>query len=159
METTKYGKYIVEAPNVSKSEIHPNMFGQVGINNELNGTMPGAFYLSCALVLKKDEIGPRNKPHNHDFNEYLVFLGTNPEDPQDLGGEVELWLENEKHLITKSAAVFVPQGLYHTPLIFKRVDKPMILIRVGNALKDSHLSYSQDPRWASLPDEPIPLPE
>jgi hypothetical protein len=154
MATSKYKKYLVESPKISQNKQHPSLFEQVSIVNELNGTLAGAFYLSCGLVLKKDEIGPQCKPHNHDFDEYLVFLGTNPEDPQDLGGEVELWLENEKHFINKSTAVFVPRGLYHTPMLFNKVNTPFTVIRVGNSLKDSHLSYSKDPRWAHLPDVP-----
>jgi hypothetical protein len=156
METTKYKKYLVECPKIPKSkvsEIHPNILGQIAILNELNGTLPGAFYLTCGLALMKDEI-PKSKPHNHDFDEYLVFLGTNQEDPQDLGGEVELWMEDEKYIITKSTAVFIPRGIYHCPLLFNRIDRPFQVIRVGNSLKDSYLSYSQDPRWAHLPDTP-----
>jgi|WetSurMetagenome_2_1015567.scaffolds.fasta_scaffold18639_5 hypothetical protein len=153
MATSKYRKYIVESPDIAKSKVHTNIVQQIGIINELNGALPGAFYLTCGLALNPVSI-PESKPHNHDFDEYLIFLGTNPEDPHDLGGEIELWLEDEKHIITRSAAVFVPRGLYHTPLLFKRVDRPFITIRVGNSLKDTYLSYSQDPRWAHLPDDP-----
>jgi len=156
METLKYKKYLVECPEIPKdkiAEIHPNIYPQIAVIDELNGKLPGAFYLTCGLAMKKDVI-PKNKPHNHDFEEYLVFLGTNPEDPQDLGGEVELWIEDEKYIITKSTAVFIPRGLYHCPLLFHRIDRPFQVIRAGNSLKDTYLSFSPDPRWAHLPDEP-----
>jgi hypothetical protein len=46
--------------------------------------------------------------HTYDFDEIIAFIGTNPDGIHNLGGEVELWLAGEKHLITKSCLVFVP---------------------------------------------------
>jgi hypothetical protein len=71
--------------------------------------------------------------HNHPFPQYLCFLGGNPNNLLDLGGEVELTLSEdgvhmEKHIITTSSTVYIPSGLYHCPLTFTRVDKPMIFI-------------------------------
>ena len=71
--------------------------------------------------------------HNHDFPQYLCFLGSDPNNMLDLGGEVELTLSEdgvhmEKHVITTASTVYIPSGLYHCPLTFTRVDKPMIFI-------------------------------
>ena len=65
------------------------------------------------------------KPHVHDCPEIIGFFGGNPESPYDLGAEVEFWLEDEMHLITTSAMIFVPAGLKHCPLILRRVDRPI----------------------------------
>lgn len=110
----------------------------------------------CELINKADDGTIQDfKPHNHDFDEYLVFLGTNPKDASDLGGELEIWLgDEEKHIINKSSAVFIPRGLYHTPIYFKRVDTPIVMIRTGNTLKYENLSYSQDTKWADLKEPP-----
>jgi hypothetical protein len=154
MSESKYGKYIIaETP---KSAMNPHHLPTLWVNNELNGALKGAFYLMCALITKADdETTQAFKPHNHDFDEYIGFLGTNPEDPTDLGGEVEIWLGGEeKHVITKSCAVFVPRGLYHTPITIKRVDRPMVHFRTGNTLRYENLSYSKDPKWAHLSEPP-----
>ena len=37
----------------------------------------------------------------------------------------EIWLDGEKHIITKTALVFVPAGMKHCPLILRRVDRPI----------------------------------
>jgi hypothetical protein len=63
--------------------------------------------------------------HTHPFNEVIGFLGTNRENPQDLCREVELWLEDEKHILTRSCLVFVPREMKHCPLIIRRVDRPI----------------------------------
>jgi len=53
----------------------------------------------------------------------------------DLGGEVELTLSKDgkelhKFVFTEATMVYVPAGLYHCPLNFKKVDKPIIFINI-----------------------------
>ena len=66
--------------------------------------------------------------HVHDFDEILGFIGNDPQNPADLGAEVELWLEDEKYLLTKSCLVFAPAGLRHCPLRVVRVDRPFLFL-------------------------------
>ena len=72
-----------------------------------------------------------HETHWHDFNQFLVFLGGDPNNMLELGGQVELTLGEdgknlEKHVFTQFTTVFIRAGLYHGPLIFKKVDKPFI---------------------------------
>ena len=85
----------------------------------------GAFHMNVAWYLKPTEKTIEDKPHVHDTDEIIGFFGNNPEDPYDLGGEVEIWLEDEKHVIDRSAMIFVPAGMVHCPLVIKRVDRPI----------------------------------
>ncbi len=67
--------------------------------------------------------------HAHDFDQFLVFAGGDLTNMVDLGGEVELTLSLdgknlEKFVITEATTVFVPAGLYHCPLNFKKVNDP-----------------------------------
>lgn len=69
--------------------------------------------------------------HRHDFNQFLVFLGGDPNNMLDLGGEVELTLSEdgtnlEKHVFTAFTTVFIRAGLFHCPLVFTRVDMPFV---------------------------------
>jgi len=153
MEHNKYGKYfITETPpnpgmpdNRTKGNTVP-WENSLYISEELNGKVPGAFYLETNMVLRTGTIDLLSKSHSHSFDEYLMFLGTNPEDQLDLGGEVEFWLGGEKHMITRTCAVFVPAGLDHCPVYFRRVDRPFMFITSGNTLG----SRSEPP---SLPNE------
>jgi hypothetical protein len=74
-------------------------------------------------------------PHSHDFDFYLFFLGR--DDMGDLGAEIELGLgkEQEIHTITTPTSVYVPKGLVHCPLNFKRVDKPILFVHALLAAK------------------------
>ncbi|MBN2243920.1 MAG: hypothetical protein JW793_14635 [Acidobacteria bacterium] len=56
-----------------------------------------------------------------------------------LGGEIEMWIEDEKQVLTRSALLFVPAGMKHCPLILKRVDRPIFHFTVvpgGRYVKD-----------------------
>ena len=86
--------------------------------------VPEAFHMNTAWYLKAAHT-LENVPHVHAEDEIIGFLGSNPEDPADLGGEIEIWIDDEKHIITRSAMVFVPGGLKHCPLILRRVDRPI----------------------------------
>jgi hypothetical protein len=67
-------------------------------------------------------------PHSHDFDEFLCFLGGNLENIFDFDATIELSMgeEEELYLIEQASAVYIPAGLVHTPLTFKRIDKPVL---------------------------------
>ena len=70
--------------------------------------------------------------HSHDdFDEIVMFFGTNPERPHDLCGEVEWWMGGEKYVLTESCMIFVPKGVRHCPLYFRRVDRPILNLSTG----------------------------
>jgi hypothetical protein len=66
--------------------------------------------------------------HHHDVDEYLIFLGsTFPDVAGSFDAEIELFLgkEYEKHMITQATILYIPRGLEHNPLDFRRVSKPV----------------------------------
>lgn len=69
--------------------------------------------------------GHRAFPHAHDCDELVAFIGTNPDEPSDLCGEIEFHIEGEKHILTKSSYIFLPAGVRHTPQYINRVDRPI----------------------------------
>ncbi len=70
----------------------------------------------------------------HDYDQFLFFCGSNPENRSELGGKVELYLghemENmEKLFLEESAIIFVKAGMLHCPLTFVEIfdtEKPVI---------------------------------
>jgi mannose-6-phosphate isomerase-like protein (cupin superfamily) len=86
--------------------------------------VPGAFHMNTAWYLKSAQT-LENVPHVHAEDEIIGFLGSDPQKPEDLNGEIEIWIDGEQHLITRSAMVFIPGGLKHCPLILRRVDRPI----------------------------------
>jgi hypothetical protein len=73
-----------------------------------------------------------NPCHIHNFHEILAWYGGNPDDPDDFGGEVVLYMgpEMEKHVFTRPTMVYLPPGVPHCPLEITRVDSPIIQIEI-----------------------------
>ena len=82
-----------------------------------------------------------NKAHYHEFLEYIVFYGSDPDNISDLGGTVEFTIgENKDDLtvmrITESTQFFVKPGLWHSPMVFTEIkdpNKPIIFCEVSYA--------------------------
>ncbi len=103
--------------------------------------VPGAFNMNVSWYLKA---GPTidDKPHTHAQDEIIGFCSNDPARPWDLDGEIEIWLEDEKQVITKSCMIFVPAGLKHCPLVLRRVGRPIIhftVVLAGSYLKEEKL--------------------
>ena len=127
MTESKYGKYVVTELKMpeEKQKIAADYAKYATRILWLDeNVVEGAFHMNTAWYLKA-AVTLEDVPHVHDTDEIIGFFGNDHENPHDLGGEVEIWLEDEKQVITKSAMVFVPAGMKHCPLILKRVDRPI----------------------------------
>ena len=141
MSESKYGKYIITdliVPEEKKKiEVDYARYAKRILwmdKNVIDGAfhMNTAWYMNAATTLE-------DKPHAHDADEIIGFFGSDPDNPSELYGEIEMWMEDEKHVITKSALLFVPAGMKHCPLILKRVDRPIFHFTVvpgGLYIKD-----------------------
>lgn len=89
-----------------------------------NQVVEGAFQMTCIWYLKA-EPSDTFPAHTHEYDEIIGFFGSDPQNPHDLGGEIEMWLEDEKYLLTKSSLIFAPRGMKHCPLVIRRVDRPI----------------------------------
>ncbi len=96
-------------------------------------------YAECVWFLpgmEKSRSGEQGmKEHMHDFEEVLAFFGSDIQKPRDLGGEMEIWLDGEKHIITKTSLIFIPKGMKHGPITFHRIDKPIFHFSIGSTNK------------------------
>ena len=97
--------------------------------------LKGSSYCECVWMWPGGEgVYPETaepESHAHDHDETLGFFGTDFADPYDLGGEIELWIEDEKFLLTRSSVIFIPRGTYHCPLVIHRVERPIFHFSAG----------------------------
>ncbi|MDY6825585.1 MAG: hypothetical protein SVV67_00175 [Bacillota bacterium] len=108
-----------------------------------SGVFEGAPYLDCAWFSpQQEERVVVDKGHVHDYPEVITFFGSDPDDPADLCGVVELWLDGKPQTLTKSCIIFVPSGMEHCPLIIKRADRPIF-----------HFATSNDPNYKGPHEE------
>ncbi len=110
--------------------------------------VPGAFQMNTSWYLHASDMRPlfRHDEHVHDFDELIGFLGSNPEDPYDLGGEVEVGLDGELHRLTRSSIIFIPAGMKHLPLSLLRVDRPILhfSISMNGVYSNTHTATGEN---------------
>jgi hypothetical protein len=90
-----------------------------------DNVVPGSFQMNCSWYCKPNSSHLGAGSHQHKESEIIGFFSGDPENPYELGAEIEFWLEDEKFMITKSCMIFVPPNMSHCPLILHRVDQPV----------------------------------
>ena len=146
MAESKYGKYIITedlmppepAENIQTIEDQARE-GKILDRTMLLGIMdsivPGCpLFVGCEILwgLPGDKPVSIEVPHSHDFDEVIGFGGTNRNYPRDLGGEIEFHMGGETHILTKTCLIFVPKGVSHCPVTFKRIDTPIFMFEAAN---------------------------
>jgi hypothetical protein len=104
--------------------------------------LKGAFYMETAWFLpgdwpEKTKGDPTRTigKHVHDFDETIAWIGTDPADPYNLNGEVELWIDGKQNFIDRSFIAFVPAGIEHGPINIRKITKPMFHFTAGMGKK------------------------
>jgi hypothetical protein len=137
MAGTKYGKYIIcddsarPKHDVREQEPFQAIMPTIAVPVSYldNKSVGSSFYAECMWYHSASDV--QVEPHVHDFDEVLAFFGSDPADFHELRGEIELWLDDEKHILTRSCMVYIPKGLRHCPLVFRRVDRPIFHFSAG----------------------------
>lgn len=143
MAETKYGKYFL---NELKPEEREKGFGRnprflVWTDNDI---IEGSHCFS-AMIMDEKSLSVFHGPHTHRDPEVLVAIGMNPDDPMDLGGELELCMgeEMEKHIINRTTLVYIPANLLHAPFRVTRVDRPFLFIQSQYTGKMTETSFAK----------------
>jgi hypothetical protein len=127
MAKGKYAKNIL-TDLFWKSEENPNL--SVSGTRHAGAKWGGGFlsmdtdYVSTAHVMI-------SQPHVHEFPQYLNFYSANPRDAHDFDAEVEVTIEGEKYVIKEPSSVYVPAGVHHGPVVFAKINKPILFIDIA----------------------------
>jgi hypothetical protein len=145
MSKSKYGKYVISelklASKLSPPRQGPDPYyiprpdegGRIQLLYLDKEIVENGLYAECVWIMPGGKLPhtAESTPHWHDFDEVITFIGNNVEDPYDLGGEIEIWLEGEPQRLTRSSLLFIPRGMRHCPLIIRRVDRPIFHTAMG----------------------------
>jgi hypothetical protein len=125
MAESDYKKYVVDKPAyevIPKFEVK----GRIPAMTLMSGNLvPGTkMYVEAGWVLGMPDPNPHIGEHTHDFDEIIVHFGVDPKTPEDLGGEIEICIDGQPFLIKSTSAIYVPKGIKHGPLTWKKFEKP-----------------------------------
>ena len=138
----EYGKYIVQDLQhpvwfTEKMKEHYRTYAERILYIDKN-VIPGSFQMNTSWFFSPTPENPALGEHVHEFDEMVGFYGSDPADPHNLCGEVDIHIEGEKHILTKSSLIFIPAGVKHMPLSVERVDRPIF-----------HFSVAMNPEYTS----------
>ena len=97
----------------------------------------GSQYFSVMVMGPETTKMAGHGPHVHQDPELLVALGTDPDNPRDLGAEMEMCMgpEMESHIINESTMIYIPANFIHCPFRILRVIRPFLFIQCQYAPK------------------------
>jgi hypothetical protein len=123
-DTTKFGKYVHTTDLYQKIDHYTGT--SLVAREKLEGTVSMCYHCLAKPI-------SFDKPHSHDFEETLCFIGGNPLDITDFSAVVEYTIGDEKHVLTKPGCVSMPRGQVHCPIVVKNVspEKPIVFLEVS----------------------------
>ena len=134
MAGKKYGKNLVKKP---AREVKVTVPGKIKgrefptMTYMSNDLVPGCnVYLELGWIWAMPDPNPHILEHTHNYNELVLHIGSDLNNPEDLGAEIEFVVGGEPLIIDKTSALFVPKGVKHGPLTWKRVDRPHIQMAI-----------------------------
>ena len=124
---TKYEKYLIKKPahEVDMKGVKGRQFPAMTFMN--NTLVPGCnVWIGGGWIWAIPTPNPHIFEHAHNYDEIMLHIGSDPNNPEDLGAEIEFVVGGEPLIINTTSSLYVPKGVKHGPLTWKRVDKPHI---------------------------------
>jgi len=124
-DDSKYGEYVLTT-ELYKKIGHYTGTSLVARDGILQGNVSMCYHCLAKPI-------SFDKPHSHDFEETLCFIGGNPLDITDFEAVIEYTIDGEKHVLTKPGCVTMPRGVPHCPITIKNVspEKPIVFLEIS----------------------------
>jgi hypothetical protein len=131
MPKKDYSKYFVKKPAYEVTpgfEVKGRRPAMTLLSNNL---VPDTnMYIETGWVFGMPDPNPHIHEHKHDYDEIVIHLGTDPANQEELGGEIEFMVGGQPLKIDKTSAVYVPKGVKHGPLTWKKYKKPHLELTI-----------------------------
>ncbi len=64
------------------------------------------------------------------YDEIVLHIGGDPENPEDLGADVEFYVGGQCLAFNTTSGLFIPRGLRHGPIFCKEYRKPHLVMAI-----------------------------
>ncbi len=130
MPKVDYNKLLVRKPDyeVGVQAVGKHKGHQVPSMTYMSNTLvPGSnTYIEVSWIYDVPTPNPYVFEHAHNYDEIVLHIGSDPKDPEALGGEMTLEVEGQPLTFDRTTALFLPKGTKHGPLTWKKVTRPHI---------------------------------
>jgi hypothetical protein len=124
MTEKKYQQYVFS--DFREDHNHPNVMSPQAYFRGAS-QIPGA-NMNMGWQVLTDPMHLEREPHTHDVDEYLIFLGWKLPDVFEFDADIDFYLgeEQEHYTIDKATIIYIPKGMVHCPLNFRRIGIPIL---------------------------------
>jgi len=130
-----YEQYVIRSPlreagaEFVRGRTAPTMTYMSGVQ------IPGVkYYIEMGwtfdMPLSKNPDAAMPEMVHNNFEEIVLHIGGDPENPEDLGADMEFYVGGQCLAFDTGSALFVPRGLHHGPIFCKEYRKPHIVIAI-----------------------------
>ena len=131
----KYEKYVINNPVDYGGKTYTDYaINEANVWYKGDVDFGGSKFTQCMVRVDHDFV-MEPAAHTHDFDMWVWHVPLDPDNFEDLGGEVEMVYGSgteddpiEKYTVTKTSCFFVPAGTVHGPYTFRNIKKPMLFI-------------------------------
>jgi len=122
----EYEEYIVRTPvrEVGRGVKNRQMPTMTYMSRHL--VLGANYYLECGWIYGMPEPNPHVFEHVHNYDELVIHFGSDPDHPEDLGGEVEYCVNGQPLTFNTTSCLFIPKGIKHGPLTWNQFSRPHV---------------------------------
>ena len=130
--TEDYNRYMITEP-VRELPSPPGTTGRSSppftyLNNDI---VPGCnIYLEYGWIWDMPTPNPIEMSHAHNYDEIVLNIGSDPDNPEVLGGEIEAYMGGEKQVTDRTSGVFIPRNVEHGPVKWMKFERPHIQMSI-----------------------------
>jgi hypothetical protein len=102
------------------------------------------FYIEMGWIHGIPEPNPYTSEQVLDYDQIVLYIGMNPDTPQDLGGIVEFYLGGQPIVFNTTTSVFIPKGTPYGPLTWKEFHRPHIQLSMALGTGDPYAGSTRN---------------
>jgi ferredoxin len=169
---------LVNVRDISKAALFPAHKGksQVMLHHDIRHNLAATHHIEvnlisgsgigwgCGDMMHFPDYKIRSLPHIHDALETYIFIGTDPDHPEDLGGTIQFWIGEgagaKKIVINKPTTLLIPPNTVHLPMYVSELHNPIITTAILDTPLWSVLYTDKFPagfKYESKPKESSPM--
>ena len=119
---TDFSKYLVRKPIYRHDiQVNPGALGPILLFMSNDQVADSKIYIDYNWVFAMPD--PHISDHFHNFDEVVLHYGNDPDNPEDLGAEIEFTVAGQPILFNTTTAVYIPKGVKHGPLLWKSMSR------------------------------------
>lgn len=155
MSETNYERYLVREPLYEAGTDVVNRQSPTMTYMSTSQVPEANYYIELGWIYGMPEPNPHINEHVHDFDEIVLHWGGNSDVPQDLGGEIEIYVGGQPITFNTTTAIFLPKGTPHGPLTWKKFRFPHVEMAIMLGTGD----YARGWRESGISDSKQELPQ